>query len=83
MFCYSEFCSYTTSVIRFKECDLGQQSILHAVKARTRLPSTSKMRTSIIEEALEEQEPAKPLSQTLVDLQLDPQERINISENGE
>lgn len=59
---------------------MGQKSILHAVKARTRLPSTNKLNASIIEE--EEQEPAKPLSQTLIDLQLDSTERSNISEEG-
>lgn len=44
------------------------------------MPSENQMNASIIEE--EEQEPAKPLSQTLLDLQLESQERENISEDG-
>lgn len=67
-------------LIHLKECDLGQKSILHAVKTRTRMPSVNQMNVSIIEE--EEQEPTKPLSQTLIDLQLESQERENISEDG-
>lgn len=44
------------------------------------MPSVNQLDASIIEE--EDQEPAKPLSQTLLDLQLESQERENISEDG-
>lgn len=69
-----------------KECDLGQKSILHAVKARRNVPTKEKLNAtnshSILEESTEEHEPSKPLSQTMTDLQLGTREREQITENG-
>lgn len=52
--------------LRFQECDLGQQSVLHAVKIkkRNKLPSQN---TSLIVE-VEEEQGSKPLCETLTDL---------------
>lgn len=49
-----------------QQCDLGQQSVLHAIKSkkRVKLPSTS---NSLIEES-EEEQGSKPLCETLKDL---------------
>lgn len=66
-----------------QECDLGQQSVLHAVKARTR-PITKRslnvsMNPSIQEdsnESFEEHGASKPLSQTLTELRLDNTEKL-------
>ncbi|XP_022213694.1 E3 ubiquitin-protein ligase parkin [Drosophila obscura] len=65
------------------QCDLGQQSILHAIRMRPpvrreKLPSAT----------LEEEEPtltptdeaSKPLNETLLDLQLESDERLNITD---
>lgn len=53
---------------------MGQQSVLHAVKARTKPNSKRSLNvpltnSSIEEEPNEEHEATKPLSQTLTDLQ--------------
>lgn len=62
---------------------MGQQSILHAVKARNK-PMTKNALNSlpITEESQEEHEPSKPLSQTLTDLQLETTEREKMPEEG-
>lgn len=67
-----------------KECDLGQKSILHAVKSRRGVltKETLNATNSILEESAEEHEPSKPLSQTMTDLQLGTRERKQITENG-
>lgn len=67
-----------------KECDLGQRSILHAVKARRALLTKESLNAtnSILEESAEEHEPSKPLSQTMTDLQLGTRERKQITKNG-
>lgn len=65
-----------------QDCDLGQKSILHAVNTRTRLSrsiNNASVCTSLAEENVEE--PSKPLCETLVDLQLNQEERKNIKEN--
>ncbi|XP_055313254.1 E3 ubiquitin-protein ligase parkin [Sitodiplosis mosellana] len=58
---------------KLEECDLGQQSILHAVKARSQPISKRSLNvptnSSIEEEPNEEHDATKPLSQTLTDLQ--------------
>jgi parkin len=59
---------------------LGQQSVVHCVRSRSR-PEISKTIKRNLEAALEEtEEPSKPLSSTLVDLQLNQEERRNIPE---
>lgn len=71
-----------------QECDLGQRSILHAVKSRhtesTQHQDKRSLNTDdVIEEEDEdgdEQNSSKPLSSTLVDLQLENLDRLNISE---
>lgn len=66
----------------FKECDLGQQSVLHAVRARSRLYDgikTGKRLESVFDESAEEPSlSSKPFASTLVDLQLNQEERHNI-----
>lgn len=67
-------CCVITRIISFQECDLGQQSIIHAVKART-LPKKIAngkilLETPISEEAPEEPVSTKPLCETLTDLQM-------------
>ncbi|KAJ6632823.1 E3 ubiquitin-protein ligase parkin [Pseudolycoriella hygida] len=68
--------------IIIEECDLGEKSILHAVKARPRKKNLDKhdLERNVIEEGIEESSSSKPLSQTLVDLQLENEERENISD---
>jgi len=56
-------------LIVIEECDLGQQSVLHAVQSR---PSSSKSRLESPSEG------ARPLNETLIDLQLNDQERRNL-----
>lgn len=65
-----------------QECDLGQQSILHAVKARPRKLKHDKrdLEERVIEESTDEGSSSKPFSQTLVDLQLENDDRENISD---
>lgn len=66
-----------------KECDLGQNSILHAVKARPNVLTKKTLNaTTSIQEEHEEHEPSKPLSQTMTDLQLGTREREQITESG-
>lgn len=60
---------------------MGQQSILHAVKARSRINEvkTKKRLESVFDETAEEAGfSSKPFSSTLVDLQLNKEERNNI-----
>ncbi|XP_058984066.1 E3 ubiquitin-protein ligase parkin isoform X1 [Musca domestica] len=61
-----------------KECDLGQQSILHAIRTRP-VRERKRLQSTVAEEDPDEQ-PSKPLCETLVDLQLQSEERSNISE---
>lgn len=62
---------------------MGQQSVLHAVKARANTKILLDVNTSsIIEEAIEEHDPSKPLSQTMKDLQLEKSEHENPTKNG-
>lgn len=60
---------------RFQECDLGQQSILHAVRTPQRLDrnnvSSSTIRESISESDLDDSGGSKPMNETLTDLSLD------------
>lgn len=65
-----------------QECDLGEQSILHAVQARSRKPKPDKrdLEQNVIEESTDESSSSKPFSQTLVDLQLENDDRENISD---
>lgn len=66
----------------FQDCDLGQQSILHAVKTRSvALTDKRNLDKVMIEEIAEEPLSMKPFSQTLVDLQLENAERENIADD--
>ncbi|XP_039966687.1 E3 ubiquitin-protein ligase parkin isoform X1 [Bactrocera neohumeralis] len=78
-----------------QECDLGQQSILHAIRSRPQ-PQRQRLQSTVMEEEPQDimniststgratpsppEEPSKPLCETLVDLQLLSEERINITE---
>lgn len=53
----------------FQECDLGQQSVLHAVKS---CPSAKKLSLESPSEG------SRPLNETLIDLQLSDHERHNL-----
>ena len=69
----------------FQECDLGQQSILHAIRSRPQ-PQRQRLQFTVMEEEPQDvmniststgratpsppEEPSKPLCETLVDLQL-------------
>lgn len=66
-----------------QECDLGEQSILHAVKAHPRRRKHDKrdLDENVIEESTDEGNSSKPFSQTLVDLQLENDDRENISDD--
>lgn len=77
IFAGKELCDTTT----IEECDLGQRSILHAIKSRPRPKNIkpTKIDSTFPEEDSSE-EPSKPLCETLVDLQLLDGERLNISE---
>lgn len=73
--------------ILFKqECDLGQQSILHAVKARIQPVSKRSLNVpanaSIEEDPNEEHDATKPLSQTLTALQFSDSARDTIADKG-
>lgn len=65
---------------------MGQQSVLHAVKARSRLHNeviSKKCLESVLDESAEESGlSSKPFSSTLVDLQLNNEERNNILTSG-
>lgn len=70
--------------IFFQECDLGTQSVLHAVKTRSRPEIEAKSKRCL--ETLYDDEnvgdvPSKPLSSTLVDLQLKGEERRDSESN--
>ncbi|XP_055911271.1 E3 ubiquitin-protein ligase parkin [Eupeodes corollae] len=79
IFAGKELCDSTT----IEECDLGQQSILHAIKTRPRQSIIDKKHTeSILTEEELQEEASKPLCETLVDLQLQSDERVNISEEN-
>jgi len=58
-----------TECYAVQECDLGQQSVLHAVQSR---PSPGKSRLEAPSEG------ARPLNETLIDLQLNDQERRSL-----
>lgn len=64
-----------------KECDLGQQSILHAVQSRP-IQLRKRLYSTVTEEEPIEEQPSKPLCETLVDLQLHNEERSNITEES-
>ncbi|KAL7029840.1 hypothetical protein ACKWTF_006390 [Chironomus riparius] len=69
---------------RISECDLGTQSVLHAVKSRSRSEIETKSKKCL--ETLFDDEnvgdvPSKPLSSTLVDLQLKGEERRDSESN--
>ena len=69
----------------FQECDLGQRSILHAIKSRprpTKFLKEAHNNSAVLEEESAGEEPSKPLCETLVDLQLQDAERVNIAEEG-
>jgi parkin len=58
-----------------QECDLGQQSVLHAVKSRPSTKSAEVVSTS---------EGSRPLNETLIDLQLSDHERHSLkTDEGE
>jgi hypothetical protein len=61
-----------------QECDLGDRSILHAVKRK--FPKVTA--AAGVPEEPSEEEGSKPLSETLLDLQLSHSERINVAESG-
>ncbi|XP_037934192.1 E3 ubiquitin-protein ligase parkin isoform X2 [Teleopsis dalmanni] len=63
-----------------EECDLGQQSVLHAIRLRPQQQRQRMHSTVMEEESLSIEEPSKPLCETLVDLQLQSEERVNINE---
>jgi parkin len=73
--------------IKFQECDLGQQSVLHAVKVtsrKTKLSDNLKKRLDDIYDEEDEVSPkhtSKPLSSTLIDLQLNDSDRKRIDQN--
>ncbi|XP_037819241.1 E3 ubiquitin-protein ligase parkin [Lucilia sericata] len=64
-----------------EECDLGQQSILHAIQARP-VQQRKRLYSTVAEEEPSEEQPSKPLCETLVDLQLLSEERSNIPEEN-
>lgn len=79
MLCYETTVLLIWTILR-KECDLGQQSILHAIRMRP-VQQRQRLQSTLAEEDAEEQ-PCKPLCETLVDLQLQSDERNNISEES-
>uniref|UniRef100_A0A1B0AKA2 E3 ubiquitin-protein ligase parkin n=1 Tax=Glossina pallidipes TaxID=7398 RepID=A0A1B0AKA2_GLOPL len=66
-----------------EECDLGQQSILHAVQVRARPAKQRKksMHSMVTEEeATSEEVPSKPLCETLLDVQFQNEEKVQGAE---
>ncbi|XP_011703776.1 PREDICTED: E3 ubiquitin-protein ligase parkin isoform X3 [Wasmannia auropunctata] len=68
-----------------EECDLGQQSILHAVRTPHKISNKKKVNASPIEEStvetfnLNDSAGSKPMNETLVDLSLDESDQQNLS----
>lgn len=55
--------------------------MLHAIRLR---PSARERKASaLMEEESSPEEPSKPLNETLLDLQLESEERLNITDEGE
>ncbi|EZA56485.1 E3 ubiquitin-protein ligase parkin [Ooceraea biroi] len=66
-----------------EECDLGQQSILHAVRTPNRMPNKRQSTASLIEESTSETSDvndsgSKPMNETLMDLPLDESDQHNL-----
>ncbi|XP_030242282.1 E3 ubiquitin-protein ligase parkin isoform X1 [Drosophila navojoa] len=61
-----------------EQCDLGQQSVLHAIRLRP--PVRERKASALMEEESSPEEPSKPLNETLLDLQLESEERLNITD---
>ncbi|KAG8227641.1 hypothetical protein J437_LFUL008718 [Ladona fulva] len=64
--------------ITIEECDLGEQSFLHAVKRKPLKKKTDPRVSTVEEEVSQSAEGFKPLSETLMDLQLSEKERNEI-----
>ncbi|KAH8327610.1 hypothetical protein KR074_002853 [Drosophila pseudoananassae] len=64
-----------------EQCDLGQQSVLHAIRQRPPV-RRQKIESATLEEEEPSplEEPSKPLNETLLDLQLESEERLNITD---
>lgn len=63
-----------------QECDLGQQSVLHAVKAPARRRKAGPSSTQTINESSEfDDTGSKPMNETLTDLSLNEIDEHNIS----
>lgn len=60
---------------------MGQQSILHAIQARP-VAQRKRLQSTVTEEEPVEEQPSKPLCETLVDLQILSEERSNITEES-
>lgn len=72
--------------LTLQECDLGQQSTLHAVRTPNKILNKKK-NTSFIEESLSEisslnDSGSKPMNETLTDLSLDESDQQNLSLEG-
>ncbi|XP_018393958.1 PREDICTED: E3 ubiquitin-protein ligase parkin [Cyphomyrmex costatus] len=70
--------------IIIEECDLGQQSILHAVRTPNKMSTKRKTSVSLIEESTSETSNlngsgSKPMNETLMDLPLDESDQQNVS----
>lgn len=79
---------YNIHVILSQECDLGQQSILHAVRTPNKMLNKKKDTTSPIEESISEtsnldDSGSKPMNETLMDLSLDESDQQNLSLEGD
>jgi len=71
-----------------QECDLGQQSILHAVRTPHKMLNKNKTTTNPIEESVSEtfnlnDSGSKPMNETLMDLPLDESDQQNLLLEGD
>ncbi|XP_044727247.1 E3 ubiquitin-protein ligase parkin isoform X1 [Chrysoperla carnea] len=78
IFAGKELCDSTI----IEECDLGEKSILHAVKARPKRNKKQLNTPSTLGEEVEETG-SKPLNETLIDLQLNSEERSHVNTDEE
>jgi len=70
-----------------QECDLGQQSILHAIRT-PKMQDKRRANVSLIEESTSEtsnlnDSGSKPMNETLMDLSLDESDQQNLSSKGD
>jgi len=75
-------------LLTLQECDLGQQSILHAVRTPHKMLNKSKATTNPIEESVSEtsnlnDSGSKPMNETLMDLSLDESDQQNLFLEGD